>query len=102
MSTEGETPWHSVTIRIPFASSDHASIAKQAIEVDKELQPHAVKRVLTTEDIILVATFTCQTVRLTRLVANSFFENVDLVIRTLGEFGEDAEESRIIQATGSS
>ena len=36
-------------------------------------------------------TFTCLTVRLTRLTVNSFLENVELVIRTLGEFGEDAE-----------
>jgi EKC/KEOPS complex subunit PCC1/LAGE3 len=30
-------------------------IAKQAIEVDAELQPHAVKRILTVEDEILIA-----------------------------------------------
>ena len=28
--------------------------------------------------------------RLARLTSNAFLENVDLVVRTLGEFGEDA------------
>ena len=36
-------------------------------------------------------TFTTLTVRLARLASNAFLENVDLVVRTIGEFGEDAE-----------
>jgi hypothetical protein len=46
-------PIHS-TLRIPFASAEHAQIAKQVIEVDAELQKHAVKRTLTTENETLV------------------------------------------------
>lgn len=38
--------------------------------------------------------FTCLTVRLARLSINAFLENVELVIRTLGEFGEDAEKAQ--------
>ncbi|EJD06448.1 Pcc1-domain-containing protein [Fomitiporia mediterranea MF3/22] len=84
--------WHNVTVRIPFASPKHASVAKQAIEVDSELQPQAVKRSLSVEHDELVATFSCLTIRLARLTVNSFLENVELVIRTLGEFGQDAED----------
>jgi EKC/KEOPS complex subunit PCC1/LAGE3 len=36
------------------------------------------------------STFNTLTVRLARLTVNAFLENVDLVIRTLGEFGEEA------------
>ncbi|KAF7965255.1 hypothetical protein HWV62_3440 [Athelia sp. TMB] len=86
--------WHTVTVRIPFASGKHATIAKQAIEVDAELQPHAVQRTLTVEDDTLVATFKTLTVRLARLTVNGFLENVDLVVRTLEEFGEDAERQK--------
>lgn len=43
------------TMRIPFASEKHATIAKQVIEVDKELQPQVVKRELSIEGNILVA-----------------------------------------------
>lgn len=39
-------------------------------------------------------TFKTLTVRLSRLTVNAFLENVDLVIRTLEEFGEDAEKVR--------
>ncbi|KDQ57327.1 hypothetical protein JAAARDRAFT_131071, partial [Jaapia argillacea MUCL 33604] len=81
------------TIRIPFLSSHHATIAKNAIEVDGELQPHAVKRALTVEEDVLVATFTTLTIRLARLVLNAYLENVDLVVRTLQEFGDEASYS---------
>ncbi|KAJ3808692.1 CTAG/Pcc1 family [Lentinula aff. lateritia] len=83
--------WHSVTLKIPFASEKHALIAKRTIEVDPELQPHAVKRVITVEENVLIAAFSTLTIRLARLVANAFLENVDLVVRTLEQFSEEAE-----------
>ena len=43
------------SVRIPFANSKHAHIAKQVIEVDRELQPQAVKRELTVDGDVLVA-----------------------------------------------
>lgn len=58
---------------------------------DKELQPHAVKRALQVEGDVLVATFRTLTVRLARLVVNAYLENVDLVARAIGEFGDEAE-----------
>ncbi|KAF7794799.1 hypothetical protein EIP86_005941 [Pleurotus ostreatoroseus] len=91
MADVQESQWHTITVRVPFASAKHASIAKQVIEVDKELQPQVVKRVLEVEDDVLVATFKTLTVRLARLVVNAYLENVDLVVRTIGEFGLDAE-----------
>ncbi|KAF9485174.1 transcription factor Pcc1 [Pholiota conissans] len=84
--------WHTITVEIPFASSKHASIAKQVIEVDAELQPHAVKRELSLQDNKLIATFHTLTVRLARLTLNAFLENVDLVVRTIEEFGEGTEK----------
>lgn len=86
-----DVAWHTVTIRIPFASERHAAIAKQVIEVDKELQPQDVKRDLSVDGGTLIATFSTLTVRLSRLTVNAFLENVDLVVRTIGEFGENAE-----------
>jgi len=83
--------WHTIIVRIPLASSKHAIIAKQCIEVDAELQPQAVKRTLAVEDNVLVATFKTMTIRLSRLTLNAFLDNVDLVVRTLGEFGEEAK-----------
>lgn len=42
-------------LRIPFASHEHAIIAKESIDVDAELQPQAVKRTLKVEGDMLVA-----------------------------------------------
>ncbi|KAI0091184.1 transcription factor Pcc1-domain-containing protein [Irpex rosettiformis] len=91
MSTIEDPSWHTVTVRVPFASPKHASIAKQAIEVDRELQPQVVKRTIEVDDDVLVATFKTLTVRLARLTVNAYLENVDLVVKTIGEFGEEAE-----------
>jgi len=86
-----DTAWHTVTVCIPFASNKHATIAKQVIDVDVELQKEAVKRTLTVEGDELIATFQTLTIRLARLSVNGFLENVDLVVRTIGEFGEEAD-----------
>ncbi|KAJ3835360.1 CTAG/Pcc1 family [Lentinula raphanica] len=85
--------WHSVTLKIPFASEKHALIAKQAIEVDSELQPHIVKRRISVDGDVLVAEFSTLTIRLARLAANAFLENVDLVVRTIEMFSEEADKS---------
>ncbi|KAH9959590.1 transcription factor Pcc1-domain-containing protein [Russula dissimulans] len=84
--------WHKISVHIPFANPKHASIAKQVIEVDRELQPHAVRRELSLDGNVLVATFSTLTVRLARLTLNAFLENVDLVVRTIGQFADDAEQ----------
>ena len=96
-------------MEIPFASSKHAAIAKQAIEVDAILQPHAVKRELLVQDekligyvkilqyikvslyciLLLYRTFRTLTVRLARLELNGFLENVDLIARTIENFAPD-------------
>lgn len=91
-----ETPWHTITIRVPFANPKHATIAMQVIDVDPELQREAVKRTLTVDGNDLVASFATSTVRLARLTTNGFLENVDLVARTIGEFGEDSERKQVI------
>ncbi|KAH7884445.1 transcription factor Pcc1-domain-containing protein [Phlebopus sp. FC_14] len=91
-----DSTWHTVTVRVPFASNRHAAIAKQVIEVDAELQKHAVKRTLTVEGDILIAKFDTLTIRLARLTVNGFLENVDLVARTIGEFSNEAESHAVV------
>jgi len=51
-----------------------------------------VKRTIEVEGNMLVATFDTLTIRLARLASNAFLENVDLVVRTLEQFGEEAEK----------
>jgi EKC/KEOPS complex subunit PCC1/LAGE3 len=57
------------------------------IEVDAELQPHAVKRELSVHGDVLTATFQTLTARLARLTVNAFLENIELVVRTIEHFG---------------
>lgn len=90
-----EDEWHTVTIRVPFASKEHATIARDVIAVDRELQAHAVKRSMAIEGDELVTEFKTLTVRLARLTLNAFLENVELIIRTLDEFGADAASLKI-------
>ncbi|KAK0193828.1 hypothetical protein F5146DRAFT_405078 [Armillaria mellea] len=87
--TSSTEHWHSI---YHSCRPNTAVIAKQTIEVDPELQPQAVKRTLSVEGNILTAKFETLTVRLARLTVNGFLENVDLVVRTLEQFGEDAEK----------
>ncbi|VDB83759.1 unnamed protein product [Peniophora sp. CBMAI 1063] len=71
-----QSDWHTVSARIPFATPAHAVLAKQVIDVDRELQPHAVKRVLSVEDHVLIATFET----LTRENRSSILLNVNQAI----------------------
>ncbi|KAF8575160.1 transcription factor Pcc1, partial [Ramaria rubella] len=79
-------------VKVPFNSSKHAEIARRVLQVDAELQPNFVQKHLTTEGDLLVASFSTITVRLARLSLNSFLENLDLVVRTLGEYADEAEQ----------
>ncbi|KAF9525651.1 CTAG/Pcc1 family [Crepidotus variabilis] len=91
-----DSNWHALTAEIPFASAEHASIAKRVIEVDAELNPHAVKREISVQEDKLIVTFHTLTIRLARLTMNAFLENVDLVVRTIEHFGEDARTAKNI------
>ncbi|KAF9647194.1 transcription factor Pcc1 [Thelephora ganbajun] len=82
-----EPTWHTVTVTIPLLSEEHARIAKQVLDVDRELQPHAVKRVLEVQGNNLIAKLSTLTIRLARLSTNAFLENIDLIVHTLDEFG---------------
>jgi len=90
-ASEDLSEWHELTVKIPFTSNKHAEIVKKVIEVDPELQAHAVKRNLVVEGTILIASFSTLTIRLARLTINSFLENIDLVVRTLAEYGDEAD-----------
>jgi EKC/KEOPS complex subunit PCC1/LAGE3 len=48
--------------------------------------------------VVLHSTFYTLTVRLARLTLNSFLENVDLVVRTIGQFADDAEQQSASQS----
>ncbi|ORX33930.1 transcription factor Pcc1-domain-containing protein [Kockovaella imperatae] len=83
--------WHTVSMRIPFLNHQHATIAKRALEVDKEQHPGLIHRTIEVENEAVVVHYACATVRLLRLSTNSFFSSVDLVVRTLEAFAPDPD-----------
>ena len=88
---------HSATIKIPFANEAHATIAKRAILVDRELNAHLVERTMSVEGSVLIVTYTAVSVRLLRLATNGFMEHINLVIRTIHEFAPSSQGQKDVE-----
>ncbi|WRT64725.1 uncharacterized protein IL334_001659 [Kwoniella shivajii] len=84
--------WHTTTLGIPFHTSEHAEIARKALEVDKEQNGVFVYRELSVEGEVLIAKYETTTVRLLRLSTNSFLSSLDLVVRTMTSFAPDPQD----------
>lgn len=75
------------TIRITLPTEEYATIMKESIDVDKELQPDKVLRVLTVEADALVVTFKAINAKMLRVAISSFFDMATVAAKTLLEFG---------------
>ncbi|ODO07970.1 hypothetical protein L198_00449 [Cryptococcus wingfieldii CBS 7118] len=84
--------WHTVELRIPFRTPEHAVIARRALDVDKEQNAGMVHREMSVEGDILVVNYYTTTVRLLRLATNSFLSSADLVLRTMSSFAPDPSD----------
>ncbi|RKO86311.1 transcription factor Pcc1-domain-containing protein [Blyttiomyces helicus] len=83
------TPFQSIrTLRLPFSTPRHATIALQVLGVDRELKPDETQRDLSVEGAVLVANFRCVSVRALRTSLSSFMDFVALVGKTVDEFGD--------------
>ncbi|WVF69752.1 hypothetical protein IAT40_004531 [Kwoniella sp. CBS 6097] len=87
--------WHTVTLRIPFHTPQHAEIARQAIDVDREQNGTFVSREMVVDGDELVVTYWTSTIRLLRLSTNSFLSSLDLVTRTMTSFAPDPADVRV-------
>ncbi|GAN07044.1 L antigen family member 3-like [Mucor ambiguus] len=74
-----------IFIEIPFPSERFASIAQQAMNVDKELKTDQVNRVITAKNNLLHVQFECYNTKMLRVAVNSFLEYLTMVTRTLEE-----------------
>ncbi|AFR97550.1 hypothetical protein J008_05498 [Cryptococcus neoformans] len=94
MSQPGEPAdqWHTVTLKIPFHTSEHAVIARRALDVDREQNGSLVRREMNVEGDILVVNYATTSVRLLRLSTNSFLSSADLVLRTMSSFAPDPSD----------
>ena len=88
VSTEVDpaTFFYNGTIRIALPNAEYATIMKEAIDVDKELQPDKVLRILTVEATSLVVTFKALNAKMLRVAISSFFDMAAVSAKTLLEF----------------
>lgn len=83
------------TVDVPFPTARLASIALQALGVDKELSP-LVRRTLSTaapadtqENNILTVKYVATTNRMLRVAVNGFMESLNLVLEVMEKLDED-------------
>ncbi|KAL1902825.1 hypothetical protein Sste5346_000736 [Sporothrix stenoceras] len=94
----------SLVIDIPFPTARLATVALQALSVDKELSP-SVRRSFAVEDTpddssdsadsktVLRTTYEASTNRMLRVSVNAFLDSVGLVVEVMGALDEDVLEA---------
>ncbi|KAL1838273.1 hypothetical protein VTJ49DRAFT_2844 [Mycothermus thermophilus] len=89
-----------LSLDIPFPDARLASVALQALRVDKELS-HLVRRDLSvatpegsTDPTVLRVQYQAATNRMLRVAVNSFLESIALVLEVQQELDVDALQSR--------
>ncbi|WVQ83270.1 hypothetical protein IAT38_005409 [Cryptococcus sp. DSM 104549] len=87
-----DSSWHTVSLRIPFRTQDHAVIAHRALDVDREQNGSLVHREMKVEGDTLIINYAAATIRLLRLSTNSFLSSADLVLRTMSSFAPDPSD----------
>jgi EKC/KEOPS complex subunit PCC1/LAGE3 len=90
------------TVDVPFPTARLASIALQALRVDKELSP-LVGRVLSTVapadaadagEVMLRVKYTATTNRMLRVAVNGFMESLALMLEVMENLDEDVLDAR--------
>jgi len=75
-------------LKIDFGTSEWALAAFGALEVDKELRPNEIHKELKAEQKFLFVTFRAKELKVLRTSVSSFFDMIELVVKTINEFGE--------------
>jgi len=81
---------HQFELKVDFGSYDWARIAANTLEVDKELKPNEIRKELRASDNFLHVTFRAKDLKTLRTSLTSFFDMLDLVTKTINEFGESS------------
>jgi len=88
------------TLNVPFPDSRLASVALQALRVDKELSPLVTRELSTvaaegaTDQTVLRVVYKAATNRMLRVAVNSFFDSLALVLEVMEELDVDVIEAR--------
>ncbi|KAI7831037.1 CTAG/Pcc1 family [Kickxella alabastrina] len=77
---------HTTTLRVPFPSAHQATIAMNALQVDRDISGDKIHRTIQTEDSALLVTFRSSNLRTLRVTINGFMDSLILVSKTLEAF----------------
>lgn len=78
-------------LEVDFESEEKASIVYSSLNVDKELQPDKVKRVMSVSGGKLAVHFEAVEARFLRASFSAFVDVLTLATRTIEEFGRKME-----------
>ncbi|PRP82254.1 hypothetical protein PROFUN_06266 [Planoprotostelium fungivorum] len=84
-SSNGSTI-HSVDFTFDLVREDWANYVKNSLDVDKELKPKLVTRVLGVEGARLKIHYSSVDLKALRTSVSSFFDMADIVVQTINQF----------------
>ncbi|KAK9724829.1 hypothetical protein RND81_05G101500 [Saponaria officinalis] len=86
------SPWQfNCDLEVNFESDEKASIVCAALNVDKELQPDKVKRVMSVSNGKLAVHFEAVEARFLRASFSAFVDVLTLATKTIEQFGPGVE-----------
>lgn len=74
-----------MVVSVPFPTSELAEIARQSLEPDSEVKPAEVQKAFEVVHDELHVTFNCASTRMARVSLQAFFDNLEVVVRTMHE-----------------
>jgi EKC/KEOPS complex subunit PCC1/LAGE3 len=74
------------TARVPYTTTEHANIIKNALSVDPELRPEFVNREITVEGTTVILIFEAVDARTLRAAVGTFCDLLRLATETLEAF----------------
>ncbi|KAJ8046835.1 EKC/KEOPS complex subunit LAGE3 [Holothuria leucospilota] len=87
-------------MKIPFPSDREAEIAYNSLRVDKEPRKSQITKELNLDGNVLLVNFTATEARFLRVAVGSFFDLLNLVVKTMEEFGPPLERTLAAQTKG--
>lgn len=83
-----DKPFQSI-ISLTFPTQRHAEYSKRTLDVDEELQPDKIDKMLTLDNTTLIVTFRATEIRWLRAAVASFYDMSLVVCKTILEFDDE-------------
>ncbi len=79
-----------LNLEVPFNSEKHAEIAWNSLRVDPEPKRSGMTKELSVDGNVLKVRFSCIEARTLRVSVNTFFDLLNLVVKTMDQFDPQA------------